>query len=320
MKVDLTNITYAPIRQGFGEGLLEAGENNSNIVALCADLTDSVKMTAFKDLFPERFFEVGITEQNMSGVASGMAAMGKIPFMASYAMFSPGRNWEQIRTTICYNDVNVKIVGAHAGVSVGPDGGTHQAIEDIALMRILPRMTVVVPCDSIEAKKATLAITERNGASYIRLGREKSPIITDETTPFEIGKAYTIFDSGVKESEKKIGIIACGTLVYQAILAAQKLEEQGYEVAVLNLHTIKPLDSDSVLSFAKRFGKLVTAEEHQVAGGMGSAVAEFLSEHNPVPIKFIGIHDQFGQSGTQEELFKHYKLTAQDIFNKAQEF
>lgn len=320
MKVDLTNIAYAPIRQGFGEGLLEAGKNNSNIVALCADLTDSVKMTAFKDLFPERFFEVGITEQNMSGVASGMAAMGKIPFMASYAMFSPGRNWEQVRTTICYNDVNVKIVGAHAGVSVGPDGGTHQAIEDIALMRILPRMTVIVPCDSIEAKKATLAIAERNGASYIRLGREKSPIITDETTSFEIGKAYTIFDSGVKESEKKIGIIACGTLVYQAILAAQKLEEQGYEVAVLNLHTIKPLDSDSVLSFAKRFGKLVTAEEHQVAGGMGSAVAEFLSEHNPVPIKFIGIHDQFGQSGTQEELFKHYKLTAQDIFNKAQKF
>lgn len=320
MKVDLTNIAYAPIRQGFGEGLLEAGKNNSNIVALCADLTDSVKMTAFKDLFPERFFEVGITEQNMSGVASGMAAMGKIPFMASYAMFSPGRNWEQVRTTVCYNNVNVKIVGAHAGVSVGPDGGTHQAIEDIALMRILPRMTVVVPCDSIEAKKATLAIAERNGASYIRLGREKSPIITDETTSFEIGKAYTIFDSGVKESEKKIGIIACGTLVYQAILAAQKLEEQGYEVAVLNLHTIKPLDSDSVLSFAKRFGKLVTAEEHQVAGGMGSAVAEFLSDHNPVPIKFIGIHDQFGQSGTQEELFKHYKLTAQDIFNKAQEF
>lgn len=316
MKIDLTNIVYTPIRQGFGEGLLDAAKKNDSIVALCADLTDSVKMSAFKESFPERFFEVGITEQNMSGVASGMAAMGKIPFMASYAMFSPGRNWEQIRTTICYNDVNVKIVGAHAGVSVGPDGGTHQAIEDIALMRILPRMTVVVPCDAIEAKKATMAIAERNGATYIRLGREKSAVVTSDATSFEIGKAYIIFDSGVKEGVKKVGIIACGTLVYQAILAAQKLNEEGYEVAVLNLHTIKPFDGESVLAFAKRFGKLVTAEEHQVAGGMGSAVAEFLAEHSPIPIKFIGIHDQFGQSGTQEELFKHYKLTADDIINK----
>lgn len=313
MKKDLSNISYTPIRQGFGDGLLEAAKKNNSIVALCADLTDSVKMSAFKEAFPERFFEVGITEQNMSGVASGMASMGKVPFMASYAMFSPGRNWEQIRTTICYNDVNVKIVGAHAGVSVGPDGGTHQAIEDIALMRVLPRMTVVVPCDAVEAKKATIAIAEMNGAAYIRLGREKSAVITDEATSFEIGKAYTVFDSGVKENTKKVGIIACGTLVYQAVLAAQKLDEEGYEVAVLNLHTIKPLDTGSVLAFAKRFGKIVTAEEHQVAGGMGSAVAEFLAEHYPVPMKFIGIHDQFGQSGTQDELFKHYKLTDKDI-------
>lgn len=317
VKIDEANIKYIPIRQGFGEGLLEAGERNVSIVALCADLTDSTKISLFKEKFPERFFEVGITEQNMSGVASGMAAMGKVPFMASYAMFSPGRNWEQIRTTICYNDVNVKIVGAHAGVSVGPDGGTHQAIEDIALMRILPRMTVVVPCDSIEAKKATMAIAEKKGAAYIRLAREKSAVVTTDATPFEIGKAYTIFDSGVKDNAKKIGIIACGTLVYQAVLAAQKLDEEGYEVAVLNLHTIKPLDGESVFAFAKRFGKLVTAEEHQVAGGMGGAVAEFLAENNPVPIKFIGIHDQFGQSGTQEELFKHYKLTADDIIEVA---
>ena len=320
MKKNKSDIQFIPIRQGFGDGLLEAGEKNPHVVALCADLSDSVKMSAFKEKFPERFFEVGITEQNMSGVASGMAKMGKIPFMASYAMFSPGRNWEQIRTTICYNDVNVKIVGAHAGVSVGPDGGTHQAIEDIALMRVLPRMTVVVPCDAIEARKATLAITERSGASYIRLGREKTAVITNEKTPFEIGKAYIIFDSGVKEKAKKVGIIACGTLVYQAILAAQKLDEEGHEVAVLNLHTIKPLDKDSVLSFAKRFGKLVTAEEHQVAGGMGSAVAEFLTEHYPVSMKFIGIRDQFGQSGTQEELFKHYRLTSQDILDSAVSF
>lgn len=320
VKIDPLNITYVPIRQGFGEGLLAAGEKNQAIVALCADLTDSTKISLFKEKFPERFFEVGITEQNMSGVASGMAKMGKVPFMASYAMFSPGRNWEQIRTTICYNDVNVKIVGAHAGVSVGPDGGTHQAIEDIALMRILPRMTVVVPCDSIEAKKATMVIAERNGATYIRLGREKSAVVTDETTPFEIGKAYTIFDSGVKENAKKIGIIACGTLVYQAILAAQKLDEEGYEVGVLNLHTIKPLDGESVLAFAKRFGKLVTAEEHQIAGGMGSVVAEFLAQNNPVPIRFIGVQDQFGQSGTQEELFKHYKLTTDDIVEVGKSF
>ncbi len=319
MKIDSLEIKYVPIRQGFGEGLLEAGEKDSHVVALCADLTDSTKISLFKEKFPERFFEVGITEQNMSGVASGMAAMGKIPFMASYAMFSPGRNWEQIRTTITYNDVNVKIVGAHAGVSVGPDGGTHQAIEDIALMRVLPKMTVVVPCDAIEAKKATLAIAETRGASYIRLGREKTAIITNDATPFVLGKAYIIFDSEIRNDEKKVGIIACGTLVYQAILAAQKLEEEGYEVAVLNLHTIKPFDSEAVLSFAKRFGKIVTAEEHQVAGGMGSAVAEFLAQNYPVPMRFIGVQDKYGQSGTQDELFKHYKLTAGDIVKAAKE-
>ena len=319
MKIDSLEIKYVPIRQGFGEGLLEAGEKDSHVVALCADLTDSTKISLFKEKFPERFFEVGITEQNMSGVASGMAAMGKIPFMASYAMFSPGRNWEQIRTTITYNDVNVKIVGAHAGVSVGPDGGTHQAIEDIALMRVLPKMTVVVPCDAIEAKKATLAIAETRGASYIRLGREKTAIITNDATPFVLGKAYIIFDSEIRNDEKKVGIIACGTLVYQAILAAQKLEEEGYEVAVLNLHTIKPFDSEAVLSFAKRFGKIVTAEEHQVAGGMGSAVAEFSAQNYPVPMRFIGIQDKYGQSGTQDELFKHYKLTAGDIVKAAKE-
>ncbi len=318
--INLDSKTSLPIRQGFGDGLLEAGKIHDSVVALCADLTDSVKMTAFKDAFPHRFFEVGITEQNMSGVASGMASMGKVPFMASYAMFSPGRNWEQIRTTICYNDVNVKIVGAHAGVSVGPDGGTHQAIEDIALMRVLPRMTVVVPCDAEEARKATLAIANKNGSAYIRLAREKTSVFTTKETPFEIGKAYSVYDSGVKEGTKKVGIIACGTMVYHAILAAQKLDEEGYEVAVLNLHTIKPLDKDSVLFYARRFGKLVTGEEHQVAGGMGSAVAEFLAENNPVPIKFVGIRDQFGQSGTQDELFKHYKLTTVDIVEAAKSF
>lgn len=320
MKIDTSKIQYSPTRQGFGEGLLQAGEEDARVVALCADLTDSTKVNLFKEKFPERFFEVGITEQNMASVASGMAAMGKIPFIASYAMFSPGRNWEQIRTTICYNDANVKIVGAHAGVSVGPDGGTHQAIEDIAITRVIPNMVVVVPCDAKEAKKATLAIAKTNTPSYIRLGREKTAIITDDSTPFEIGKASIIFDSNEKNSERKVGIIACGTLVYQSILAAEILSNAGYEVAVLNLHTIKPIDTESVTDFAKRFGKIITAEEHQVTGGMGSAVAECLAAHNPVPMRFIGIQNQFGQSGNQDELFKHYKLTTQDIVEAAKTF
>lgn len=320
MKKELSKVEHVAIRQGFGEGLLEAGKQNDSIVALCADLTESTKVNLFKDVFPERFFEVGITEQNMASVASGMAAMGKIPFIASYAMFSPGRNWEQIRTTICYNDVNVKVIGAHAGVSVGPDGGTHQAIEDIALMRVVPRMTVVVPCDAIEARKATLAIARTNDASYLRLGREKVPVITDESDYFELGKANVVFESSAKNADKRVGIIACGTLVYQSLLAAQELESLGYEVAVLNLHTIKPIDGEAVFAFAKRFGKLITAEEHQIAGGMGSAVAEYLASHYPVPMRFIGINDQFGQSGTQDELFKHYKLTSDDIVKIAQTF
>ena len=315
-----TTLQLVPIREGFGEGIVEAAKNDSRIVALCADLTDSVKLSEFKKQFPERFFEVGITEQNMSGVASGMAAMGKVPFMASYAMFSPGRNWEQIRTTICYNNVNVKIVGAHAGVSVGPDGGTHQAIEDIALMRVIPRMTVVVPCDAIEAKKLTLQIAKMNGPAYIRLAREKTPVMTTENTECQVGKAYTIFDSGIKQGTKKVGIIACGTLVYHAVEAAKMLVGEGYEVAVMNMHTVKQLDGEAVHAFAKRFGKLVTAEEHQMAGGLGSAVAEYVSEHCPVPMRFVGIKDVFGQSGTQDELFKHYKLTADDIASVAKTF
>jgi transketolase len=308
------------IREGFGKGIVQASRENDSIVALCADLTESVKLGDFRKEFPHRFFEVGITEQNMASVASGMAAMGKIPFMASYAMFSPGRNWEQIRTTICYNDVNVKIVGAHAGVSVGPDGGTHQALEDIALMRIIPRMTVVVPCDTYEAEKATQAIARTNNPSYIRLAREKTPILTTSETPFTLGTAYTMFDSGTKEGNKKVGIIACGTLVYNAIEAGKRLANEGFEVAVLNMHTIKPLDTDAIDTYVTRFGKIITCEEHQIAGGLGSAISEYTSTHVPVPIRHIGVHDSFGQSGTQEELFKHYKLTSEDIIREAQSF
>ena len=318
LKIFDIDVEKLPIRQGFGEGLLEAGRRDERVVALCADLTDSVKMDLFKKEFPKRFFEMGIQEQSMASVASGMAAMGKIPFIASYAMFSPGRNWEQIRTTICYNNMPVKIAGAHAGVSVGPDGGTHQAIEDIALMRVIPNMTVIVPCDSLEAKKATLALAVSSSPSYIRLAREKSPIVTREDTPFEIGKAMVLYESSFA-SEKKVGIIACGQMVAESLFAAKILEKEGISVGVMNLATIKPLDGKAILSFAKTYGKIITAEEHQKAGGMGSAVSEFLSENHPTKIAFVGIHDAFGQSGTPDELFAFYGLDKNTIVQKAQE-
>ncbi len=306
------DVEQTPIRKGFGEGLLVAGEKDKRVVGLCADLTESTQMHLFKNKFPERFVEMGVAEQNLAAVASGMAAMGKIPFISSYAMFSPGRNWEQIRTTICYNNQKVVIVGSHAGVSVGPDGGTHQAIEDIALMRVLPRMTVLVPCDAFEAKKATLAAVEYPGPVYIRLAREKTPIITTGDTPFEIGKAQIFFEPkrGIK---KQVGIIACGALVHNALLAAKSLEEEKIGVSVLNLATIKLLDHDGIIAFAKKHKAIVTVEEHQIAGGMGSAVAELLAQKYPLPMEFIGVQDQFGQSGTPDELIKRYGLDAGSI-------
>ncbi len=305
-KTFMDDVEQIPIRQGFGEGLVIAGKADERIVALCADLTESTKMNLFKDVFPERFIEVGVAEQNLVTVASGMAAMGKIPFVSSYAMFSPGRNWEQIRTTICYNDVPVKIVGSHAGISVGPDGGTHQAIEDIALMRVLPNMVVVSPCDSIEAKKATIALAKTSNPSYIRLGREKTPVMTTEDTPFEIGKATLMYnpDHGLAH----VGIIATGALVHKALLAARDLEKTGVRCKVLNLSTIKPLDTESILALAKETKRIVTVEEHQIAGGMGSAVAEYLAQTFPVPMVFVGVHDRFGQSGTPAQLIREYGM------------
>ncbi len=310
------DVEQKPIRDGFGEGLLQAGKEDSQVIALCADLKESTRMEAFAREFQDRFVEIGVAEQNLVTVASGMAAMGKIPFCSSYAMFSPGRNWEQIRTTIAYNNANVKVVGSHAGVSVGPDGGTHQALEDIALMRVLPRMTVIAPCDAIEAKKATLALAKHMGPAYLRLAREKTPIITTLDTPFEIGKANLLLDS----RSPKVALISCGSLVYNALMAAKQLGEEGIETLVLNLHTIKPLDTEAILDVVKRAGKVVTIEEHQVAGGMGSAVAEFLAENYPVPMRFIGVRDQFGQSGTPEELFEHYGMGVRDIVNTAKGF
>ncbi len=304
-----------PIRSGFGEGLVVAGEADKNIVALCADLTESTKMLAFKEKFPDRFIEIGVAEQNLASVASGMASMGKLPVISSYAMFSPGRNWEQIRTTICYNDRKVIIAGSHAGISVGPDGGTHQAVEDIAITRVIPNMTVISPCDSIEAKKAMIAIAKSDIKTpvYLRLAREKTPVITTDETPFEVGVAQVLYEGPKPE----VTIVATGALVHKALLAATELEKENVGCIVLNLATIKPLDEETIIEAAKKTGAVVTVEEHQIAGGMGSAVSECLAQTHPAPIEFVGVRDLFGQSGTQEELLKHYNLDVSDIKSAA---
>lgn len=298
-----------PIRDGYGDGLVEAGESNPNIVVLCADLTDSTRSMAFAKKFPERFVEIGVAEQNLATVAAGMALAGKIPFISSYASFSPGRNWEQIRTTICYNDMPVKIAGAHAGISVGPDGATHQALEDIATMRVLPNMTVIAPCDAIEAKKATIALSQSNKPGYIRLAREKTPIITSEDTPFNIGRAEIFFQT----DNPKIAIIAYGSLVYQSLEAATKLEKEGIPTIVINCPSVKPLDEKTILEAVEKVEGVITAEEHQTIGGLGGAIAELLAKNLPKKMAFIGVQDRFGESGEPEELLKAFHLTSDDI-------
>lgn len=310
VKIFNDDVEQVPIRKGFGEGLAQAGEINKNIVALSADLTESTMMHFFKNNFPERFVQIGVAEQNLATVASGMSAMGKYPFFSSYAMFSPGRNWEQIRTTLAYNDVPAVVVGSHAGVSVGPDGGTHQAIEDIALMRVIPRMMVISPCDSIQAKKATLALSENPKLAYLRLAREKTPVITTEDTPFELGKGQVLFrPEGIAHAT----IIVTGGLTAQALKSAKDLEKKGIKVVVVNIHTIKPLDTELILSLAKETKAVVTVEEHQIAGGLGGAVAEFLSSKFPTPIEFVGVKDEFGQSGTPLQLIEHYGMGRDSI-------
>ncbi len=304
-KVFNDDVEQIPIRKGFGEGLSQAGETNKSIVALSADLTESTQMLSFKEKFPERFIEIGVAEQNLATVASGMAAMGKYPFFSSYAMFSPGRNWEQIRTTLAYNDRTAVIVGSHAGISVGPDGGTHQAIEDIALMRVMPRMTVISPCDSIQAKQATLALSQNPTLAYLRLAREKTPVITTPETPFELGKGQIFYRP---DGLAQVAIIATGSLVSHALRAARDLEKKGIRVIVVNIHTIKPLDTELVIALAKETKAIVTVEEHQIAGGLGGAVAEVLAQHAPTPMVFIGVHDEFGQSGSPAQLIEHYHM------------
>lgn len=296
-----------PIRKGFGRGLLQAGKDDANVVAACADLTGSTAMDLFAKEFPDRFVEVGVAEQNLVTVGSGLAAMGKIPFVSSYAAFSPGRNWEQIRTTICLNNRPVRVVGSHAGVSVGPDGATHQMLEDIALMRVLPNMVVLAPGDSIEAEKATLALAKDPRPAYLRLAREATPVLTTDKTPFEIGKAY-VFQEGAD-----VTIISTGIMTYHALAAADKLLKDGVRAEVVHVPTIKPLDAKTIVASVRKTGAVVTAEEAQINGGLGGAVSEMLGEQYPVPIHRIGMQDRFGESGKPEELMAYFGLDAAHI-------
>jgi transketolase len=300
-------IKQVPTRNGFGEGLVEAGRRDVNVIAICADLAESTRMEPFKKAFPDRYIEIGVAEQMIVAMAAGLASTGKIPFIASYAMFNPGRSWEQVRTTMALNETNVKIAGAHAGVSVGPDGATHQAVEDIAIMRVIPKMIVVVPCDSVQTKKATLAVAERFGPTYLRFARAESAVITTDETPFELGRAQTFRDGS------DVAIVACGILVYEALVAAELAKEAGIDCRVINNHTIKPMDEPAIVAAARACGAVVTVEEHQVHGGMGSRVAEILAQNHPVPIEFIGVQDRFGQSGAPPELVQEYGMDARSI-------
>lgn len=308
------DVENEPIRAGFGRGLKAAGEANNQVVALCADLTDSTKMSDFKKAFPERFVEIGVAEQNLVTVASGLARAGKIPFASSYAAFSPGRNWEQIRTTIALNDQPVKVIGSHSGVSVGPDGATHQMLEDIALMRVLPNMVVIAPGDSIEAEKATLAIAENGKPSYLRLAREGTPIFSTAESPFEVGKAYVL-----REGED-VTLLGTGTMTYQMLAAAKKLEEQGVRAEVVHVPTIKPLDEETILASVRKTGRAVTAEEAQAAAGFGGAIAELLGEQLPTPLKRIGMKDRFGESGAPEELIAYFGMDGASIATTVKQF
>jgi len=296
-------VEQVPTRQGYGEGLVVLGEKNPNVVVLAADLTVSTTENLFGDKFPDRLIECGIAEQNMMSIAAGLALSGKIPFVCSYAVFVPGRCWDQLRISVCYSKANVKVAGAHAGISVGPDGATHQGLEDIATVRCLPNIVVVVPCDSIETKKATIAGGEHVGPFYFRFAREKTPVITTPDAPFKIGRAE-VFKEGTD-----VTIVACGPLVYQSLVAAKELVKDGILAEVINNHTIKPIDKLTIASSAKKTGAVVTVEEHQITGGLGGAVAEVLSQSYPVPMEFVGMPDSFGESGQPAELLEKYGMS-----------
>lgn len=304
------HVEEAPTRDGYGQGILEAGKEE-NVVVLSADLEESTRCHWFAKVYPERFFECGVAEQGMTTIAAGLAVAGKIPFISSYANFCPGRTWEQVRTTICYNNANVKVAGHHAGISVGPDGATHQATEDIAIMRALPNMKVIVPCDSIEAQKAVLSAVQIYGPMYLRFQREKTPTMTTKETPFIFGKAYPMWISKAKNVD--VLIIGTGPILHNALLAAKELEKEKISSVVLNVHTIKPLDEKEILFWAKKAGAVVTVEEHNYIGGLGGAIAELLSQKLPLPIERVGIQDVYGESGKPEELIKKYHLDVKDV-------
>ena len=317
-KIFDSDVEQSANRNGYGEGLKLAGEKFKNVVALSADLVESTKTNLFAEAFPDRFIECGVAEQNMASVASGLAAMGKIPFIASYAMFSPGRSWEQVRTTIAYNNANVKIIGAHAGVSVGPDGATHQAIEDIAIMRVMPNMCVLAPVDKHEARKMTLFVAERFGPIYMRLARNDTPVVTKEDSQFTFGKAEIFMEKSL-DTKKSVAILSTGTMAYQALQAGKELNESGVGASVIHFGTVKPLDVKMLEHLSREHDLIITIEEHQAAGGFGSAVAEYLSEVKPTKILRLGVRDQFGQSGTPEELLSHYGLDSRAIVKSVKE-
>ena len=299
-------------RSGFGAGLSELGDTNENVVALCADLTGSLKMNDFADRFPERFVQVGIAEANMMGIAAGLTIGGKIPFTGTFANFSTGRVYDQIRQSIAYSGKNVKICASHAGLTLGEDGATHQILEDVGMMKMLPGMTVIVPCDYNQTKAATLAIAEHEGPVYLRFGRPKVPNFTSETEAFEIGKAQHL------QSGTDVTIIANGHLVWKALEAAKELSNLGISAEVLNVHTVKPIDRDAILNSARKTSRVVTAEEHQKNGGLGDSVAQILAEEHPCPMAFIAVDDSFGESGTPEQLLEKYSLSTQNIVKAAQ--
>lgn len=301
------NAQRLPTRNGYGDGLLALGKTDDRVVVLTADLAESTRTDGFEKTYPDRFIECGVAEQNMMGVAAGLALSGKIPFVSSYAVFSPGRNWDQLRVSVCYGKANVKIAGSHAGLSVGPDGATHQALEDIAITRVLPNLTVIVPCDAEETKKCTIASAKINGPVYLRFGRSATPVITLPKTPFAIGR-HEIFREG-----KDVTIATCGPLLYDALVAAKELERKGVSAEVLNCHTIKPFDADTLVRSVQKTGCCVTVEDHQITGGLFGVVSETLARHLPSPIEPVGMPDSFGQSGEPGELFRAYNMTSDDI-------
>lgn len=304
------NPELVPTRDGYGNGLVELGEKNSNVVVLTGDLAESTRALKFGEKYPERFIECGVAEQNMMGIAAGLALEGKIPFVSSYAVFVPGRCWDQFRVSVCYTKANVKVAGAHAGISVGPDGATHQALEDVASVRALPNLVVIIPCDSLETKKATIAAGNLEGPVYFRFAREKTAVFTTEETPFKVGRAEIFYESG-----RDVAIIGAGPLLYKALVAAKELEKEKIGCVVVNNHTVKPIDEDTLTRVAKMTKAVVTVEEHQVMGGVGSAIAEVLAQNYPVPMEFVGMQNTFGESGTPEELLEKYGMSVQTIKN-----